>query len=151
MKFSFSSEQEEFRSNLRRFLADRSPIKEARRLMETDTGWERDGWRALNAELGLTAVRIPEAYGGHGFGFGEHCIVLEELGRALVCAPYFATTVLAAGAILNAGTEAEKQSLLPAIASGDTVATLACARREKRPATRRAASWPRTRPRVSSR
>ena len=127
MKFSFSSEQEEFRSNLRRFLADRSPVKETRRLMETDMGWERDGWRALNTELGLTAVRIPEAYGGHGFGFGEHCIVLEEMGRALLCAPYFATTVLAAGAILNAGTEAEKQALLPGIASRDTVATLAAA------------------------
>ena len=127
MKFSFSSEQDEFRSNLRRFLTDRSPSKEVRRLMETDAGWERDGWRALNAELGLTAVRIPEAYGGHGFGFGEQCLVLEEMGRALLCAPYFATTVLAAGAILNAGTEAQKQALLPGIASGDTVATLASA------------------------
>jgi alkylation response protein AidB-like acyl-CoA dehydrogenase len=125
MKFSFSSEQEEFRSNLRRFLADRSPTKEVRRLMETDAGWERDGWRAINTELGLTAIRIPEAYGGHGFGFGEQCIVLEEMGRALLCAPFFATAVLAAGAILNAGTEAEKQALLPGIAAGDTVATLA--------------------------
>ena len=125
MKFSFSGEQEEFRSNLRRFLTDRAPTKEVRRLMETDAGWERDGWRALNVELGLTAVRIPEAYGGHGFGFGEHCIVLEEMGRALLCAPYFATTVLAAGAILNAGTEAQKQALLPGIAAGDTIATLA--------------------------
>lgn len=125
MKFSFSSEQEEFRSNLRRFLADRAPTKEVRRLMETDTGWEPDGWRAINTELGLTAVRIPEAYGGHGFGFSEQCIVLEEMGRALLCAPYFSTAVLAAGAILNAGTEAEKQALLPGIAAGDTVATLA--------------------------
>jgi len=127
MKFSFSSEQEEFRSNLRRFLAEHSPPKEVRRLMETDAGWERDGWRKLNGELGLTAVRIPEAYGGHGFGFGELGIVLEEMGRALLCAPYFASAVLAASAILNAGTEAEKQALLPGIASGDTVATLACA------------------------
>jgi alkylation response protein AidB-like acyl-CoA dehydrogenase len=127
MKFSFSSEQDEFRSNLRRFLADRSPTKEVRRLMETDAGWERDGWHRLNTELGLTAVRIPEQYGGHGFGFGELAIVLEEMGRALVCAPYFATTVLAAGAILNAGTEAEKQALLPGIASGDTIATMAWA------------------------
>ncbi len=125
MKFSFSSEQEEFRSNLRRFLAERSPTKEVRRLMETDAGWERDGWRAINTELGLTAIRIPEAYGGHGFGFGEQCIVLEEMGRAVLCAPFFSTAVLAAGAILNAGTEAEKQALLPGIAAGDTVATLA--------------------------
>jgi len=127
MKFSFSSEQEEFRSNLRRFLADQSPTKEVRRLMETDAGWERDGWRKINADLGLTAVRIPEDYGGHGFGFGEHCIVLEEMGRALLCAPYFSSTVLAAGAIMNAGSGADKKALLPGIASGETVATLASA------------------------
>ncbi len=127
MKFSFSSEQEEFRSNLRRLLADRAPVKEARRLMETDAGWEREGWQALNSGLGLTAVRIPEEYGGFGFGFGELCIVLEEMGRAIVCAPYFATTVLGAGAILNAGTHAQKAALLPGIAAGDTTATLASA------------------------
>ncbi len=127
MKFSFSSEQDEFRSNLRRFLADRSPTKEVRRLMETDAGWEREGWQAMNAELGLTAVRIPEEYGGHGFGFGELCIVLEEMGRALACAPFFATTVLAAGAILQAGTDEQKAALLPGIAAGDVIATLASA------------------------
>ncbi len=125
MKFSFSPEQEEFRSNLRRFLADRSPTKEVRRLMETEAGFERAQWRKLNAELGLTAIRIPEAYGGQGFGFGEQAIVLEEMGRALLCAPYFSTAVLAAGAILNAGNEAQKQALLPGLASGETVATLA--------------------------
>ena len=125
MKFSFSSEQEEFRTSLRRFLGERSPAKEVRRLMETETGFEPAAWRKLNAELGLTAVRIPEAYGGQGFGFGELGIVLEEMGRALLCAPFFSTAVLATGAILNAGTEAEKQALLPSIASGDTIATLA--------------------------
>ena len=127
MKFNFSTEQEEFRSNLRRLLAERSPSKEVRRLMETEAGWERDGWRKLNSELGLTALRIPEAYDGQGFGFGELGIVLEEMGRALVCAPYFSTSVLATGAILNAGKEADKQALLPGIAAGDTVATLAWA------------------------
>lgn len=125
MKFSFSSEQEEFRTSLRRFLGERSPTKEVRRLMETETGFEPAAWHKLNAELGLTAVRIPEVYGGQGFGFGELGIVLEEMGRALLCAPFFSTAVLATGAILNAGTEAEKQALLPSIASGDTIATLA--------------------------
>ncbi len=125
MKFSFSGEQDEFRSNLRRLLEDRSPTKEVRRLMETDQGYERDGWRAIDAALGLSAIRIPEAYGGYGLGFGDQCLVLEEMGRALLCAPYFATAVLAAGAIVNAGTEAEKQGLLPGIAAGDTTATLA--------------------------
>jgi alkylation response protein AidB-like acyl-CoA dehydrogenase len=123
MKFSFTPEQDEFRANLRRFLADRSPPKEVRRLMETEAGWEREAWRRMNTELGLTAVRIPEEHGGHGFGFSEQCIVLEEMGRALLCAPYLAT-VLAAGAILNAG---GAEDLLPGIAAGDTVATLAAA------------------------
>ncbi|WP_135468233.1 acyl-CoA dehydrogenase family protein [Crenalkalicoccus roseus] len=127
MKFGFSREQEEFRSNLRRFLAERSPPSEVRRLMETEAGWEREGWRRANAALGLTALRIPEAHGGQGFGFGELCIVLEEMGRVLLCAPYFATAVLATGAILNAGTEEQKRALLPGIASGETVATLAFA------------------------
>jgi alkylation response protein AidB-like acyl-CoA dehydrogenase len=125
VKFSFSSEQDEFRSNLRRLLADRSPTTEVRRLMETDVGYDRDGWRAINDALGLTAIRIPEAYGGYGLSFGDQGIVLEEMGRALLCAPYFATAVLAAGAIVNAGTEAEKEALLPRVASGDTTATLA--------------------------
>ena len=44
-----------------------------RRLMETDHGYERDGWRAINTALGLTAIRIPEAYGGYGLSFGDQC------------------------------------------------------------------------------
>ena len=129
MKFAFSDEQEEFRSVLRRFLKERSPTTEVRRLMATAAGWERDQWRRVNAELGLAAIAVPEAYGGQGFGASEQCIVLEEMGRALFCAPYFSSTVLAASAILEAGTEAQKQRLLPGIASGETVATLAFAER----------------------
>ena len=58
MKFSFTHEQDEFRSSLRRFFADHSPSKEVRRLMDTEAGWERAGWQALNRDLGLAAVRI---------------------------------------------------------------------------------------------
>jgi alkylation response protein AidB-like acyl-CoA dehydrogenase len=125
MQFSFTSEQEEFRSVLRRFLEEKSPPAMVRRLMETEACWERASWRELNQLLGLTAVHIPEAYGGQGFGFVELGIVLEEMGRALLCAPYFASTALAATAIMNAATEAQKRDLLPPIAAGETVATLA--------------------------
>ncbi len=125
MQFSFTAEQEEFRSVLRRFLEDKSPPATVRRLMETETGWDRDSWRELNQQLGLSAVHIPEAYGGQGFGFIELGIVLEEMGRALLCAPFFASTVLAATAIMNAGTDAQKRALLPPIADGDCIATLA--------------------------
>ena len=125
MQFSFTSEQEEFRSMLRRLLDEKSPPSVVRRLMETEAGFERESWRELNRQLGLTAIHIPEQYGGQGFGFVELGIVLEEMGRALLCAPYFSSTVLAATAIMNAGSEAQKRALLPSIADGDTIATLA--------------------------
>jgi alkylation response protein AidB-like acyl-CoA dehydrogenase len=68
---------------------------------------------------------LPEGYGGYGFSFGNQCIMQEEMGRALLCAPYFTTAVLAAGAVMNAGTEADKQALPPGIAAGETTATFA--------------------------
>ena len=113
MKFSFSDEQAEFRSMLRRFLEDKSPVTEVRRLMATETGHDPDVWRQLSQELGLTAIHIPEAYGGQGFGISELAIAVEEMGRALLCAPYFASTVMAATAILKAGSEVQKQAMLP--------------------------------------
>lgn len=125
MRFSFTPEQDEFRTSLRRALEARSPTKEVRRLMATDQGFDPEGWKKLNQEMGLTAVHIPEAYGGGGFGYGELGIVLEEMGRSLLCAPFFSTAVLATTAILNAGTEDQKKALLPKIASGDVTATLA--------------------------
>jgi len=126
-RFSFTEEQEAFRRVLRRFMEDRSPSAEVRRLMATEAGWERRHWTEMSRELGLPAVHIPEDYGGMGYGFAELGIVLEEMGRALYCAPYFASTVLAATAILNAGSEEQKGTLLPSLASGETVATLAFA------------------------
>ena len=127
MKFNFTDEQQEFRSVLRRFLEDKSSTTEVRRLMETDEGCDPEVWRQLSQELGLTAIHIPESYGGQGFGVGELAIAVEEMGRALLCAPYFASTVLAATAILKTGSEDQKQLMLPDIASGETVATLALA------------------------
>ena len=125
MRFSFTDEQREFRAVLRRFLEDKSPATEVRRLMETESGCDPEVWRALSRDLGLTAIHVPESYGGQGFGVVELGIVCEEMGRALLCAPYFASTVLAATSILNAATEDQKRALLPAIAAGEAVATLA--------------------------
>ena len=100
MRFSFSAEQDEFRTSLRRALEARSTTKDVRRLMATEQGFDPEGWKKLNQEMGLTAVLIPEAYGGAGFGYGELGIVLEEMGRNLLCAPFFSTAALATAAIL---------------------------------------------------
>ncbi|HVB55079.1 MAG TPA: acyl-CoA dehydrogenase family protein, partial [Candidatus Acidoferrales bacterium] len=123
--FVFTDEQEQFRSAIRRFLNDRSPTTEVRRLMATAEGYDPAVWRQLSKDLALPGIHVPEQYGGAGFGMVELCIVTEELGRALLCAPYFSTAVLAANAIMNSGTEAQKSALLPDIAKGARLATLA--------------------------
>ncbi len=125
LRFSYSDEQEEFRRVVRRFLEDHSQMTEVRRLMETHEGCDPGVWKQLSGELGLTAVHIPEEYGGQGYTFEELCIALQETGRSLLCAPYFASIALGASAILNAATDAQKKELLPAIASGESIATLA--------------------------
>jgi alkylation response protein AidB-like acyl-CoA dehydrogenase len=125
MRFTFTDEQREFRSVVRRFLQDKSPSSEVRRLMETDAGWDAQVWRELSRDLGLTALHIPEVYGGQGFGISELAIAVEEMGRALLCAPYFGSTVLAATAILKAGSDAQKRALLPDLAAGRTIAAFA--------------------------
>jgi len=125
VNFAFSEEQEELRLTVRRFLEDKSPSSEVRRLMETTEGYDEGVWKQMAQELGLQSLHIPEAHGGQGFTFVELGIVLEEMGRVLLCAPYFSTVVLAANAIMNAGTDEEQAALLPAIASGETIATLA--------------------------
>jgi alkylation response protein AidB-like acyl-CoA dehydrogenase len=125
IRFAFTDEQEEFRSAIRRFLNDKSPTTEVRRLMATAEGYDPAVWRQMSEDLALPGIHIPEQYGGAGFGMVELCIVAEEFGRALLCAPYFSTAVLAANAILNAGDDAQKSKLLPAVASGARLAALA--------------------------
>jgi len=125
IQFAFTDEQERFRAAIRRFLQEKSPPTEVRRLMDTTEGYDPEIWRQLSDQLALPAINIPEHYGGAGFGMVELCIVTEEMGRALLCAPYFSTAVLATNAILNAGTEAQKLSLLPDLASGARLAALA--------------------------
>ena len=125
MNFAFSEEQEELRRTVRQFLEAKSPETEVRRLMETTEGFDPAVWKQMGQELGLQGLAIPEEYGGQGFTFIELGIVLEEMGRVLLCAPYFSSAVLAANAIIDAGTEEQKQALLPGLASGDTISTLA--------------------------
>jgi alkylation response protein AidB-like acyl-CoA dehydrogenase len=125
MQFTFTEEQVEFRTVLRRFFEEMSPTSEVRRLMETEAGFEPAQWQRISQELGLTGIHIPEAYGGQGFSFVELAIVFEEMGRRLACAPYFSSIGLASNAILNTATEDQKRALLPGIATGDTHAALA--------------------------
>ncbi len=125
MEFAFTDEQDQFRAVARRFLSAKSPTTEVRRLMDTADGFDPAVWRQLADDLALTGIHIPERYGGAGFGPVELGIAMEEQGRALLCAPFFSSCVLAAGAILHAADDEQKANLLPAIASGQSRAALA--------------------------
>jgi len=126
VNFTFSDEQEELRRTIRRFLEDKSPSSEVRRLMATPEGYDEAVWKQMAQELGLQGIAIPEEYGGQGFSFVELGIVFEEMGRVLLCAPFYATSV-AAAAILNAASDEQKRAWLPGIASGERIATVALA------------------------
>ncbi len=125
MNFAFSEEQEELRTAVRRFLAEKSPETEVRRLMDTTDGYDPAVWSQMAEQLGLQSLTIPEEFGGSGFSYVELLVVLEEMGAALLCAPFFSSVALAANALLTSGDDEAKKSYLPGIASGETIATLA--------------------------
>ena len=125
MNFAFSEEQDQLREFVRSFLEEKSSEDDVREQMETDQGYDEAVWNQMAEQMGLQALAIPEEYGGQGFGFIEQVVVLEEMGRALLCAPYFSSCVLAANTLLHSGDEDAKNAHLPGIASGETRATLA--------------------------
>jgi len=125
MSMTFTEEQDEFRKSVRRFLEQKSSSADVRRLMETDEGYDPAVWQQMAEQLGLQGLALPEEYGGSGYGFIEQIAVLEEMGRALLCAPYFSSVVLAGTALVQSGDDAAKRDLLPGIADGSTIATLA--------------------------
>ncbi len=125
MNFAFSEEQEELRKSARRFLEENSSSEKVRACMETDTGYDPDTWRRIGQELGWQSLIVPEAYGGAGYGYIELTVIMEEMGRHLLCAPFFSTVCLAANTLLVGGSEDQKQAHLPGIAAGETIATLA--------------------------
>jgi alkylation response protein AidB-like acyl-CoA dehydrogenase len=127
MNFAFSEEQEELRRSVRRFLADKSPEAEVRRLMATPEGYDPAVWRQMAEQLGLQSLAVPEEYGGAGFGFVELVVVLEEMGAALLCAPFFSSVVLAGQVLLCSGDPDAAARWLPGVASGETIATVAIA------------------------
>ena len=117
MNFAFSDEQEELRASVRRVLSEKSPESEVRRLMDTTEGYDPAVWGQMADQLGLQSLTIPEEFGGSGFTYVELLVVLEEMGAALLCAPFFSSVALAANALLTSGDDEAKKSFLPGIAS----------------------------------
>src|SRR5271169_588005 len=124
MNFDFSDDQKQLRDQARKFLAEKCSPKAVRVVLEGKESYDRGLWKGL-AEMGFLGVAIPEEFGGAGAGHLELCVIAEEMGRALAPVPFSSTVYLAAEAILLAGSEAQKQKWLPAIASGEAIGTLA--------------------------
>lgn len=120
----FTDEQRELRATVRRFLTEHCAEADVRTQMATERGYDDQVWTTLAKQLGVHGLAIPEEYGGQGFGWVALGIVLEEMGRALLCAPFLASVVLAATAILESRDENAKRRLLPGIAHGSTIGTL---------------------------
>jgi alkylation response protein AidB-like acyl-CoA dehydrogenase len=121
------SELRELRACVREFLEAKSPQEAVRKLMDSEPRFDPAVWAQAADQLRLPGLALPEEYGGDGFGMAELAVVLEEAGRALWCAPFFATVVLAAQALLAAGDAEACARYLPGIAAGRTTAALAVA------------------------
>lgn len=130
MNFDYTDEQNMLRDSIAKWAAGEYDFDKRRAALSADDAWKRN-W-AQFAELGLLAAPLPEAYSGLGGGALDVAVVMEEFGKALVVEPYVATAVIAAGAIAAAGSEAQKQEHLNAIATGERVYAFAQAEPKSR-------------------
>jgi len=117
-----SDEEREFRDVLRRFLAEAASPAALRRLWDGEAGFDERVWEQMREQLGLPGIAVPEAQGGQGFGLVELGLAQVELGRALACAPLFASAILAGRAVAHATSGADREELLAAIAAGERLA-----------------------------
>lgn len=126
MALAFNEEQRALKDSVRNFAKDQSPIESFRALRNQadGVGFDNAVWQAM-IELGLSGALFPEAYGGFDFGCTGLAGCMEELGRTLVVSPLLASA-LSGTAILHAGNEEQKQTLLPQIISGEKLVALAC-------------------------
>lgn len=127
MDFSLSEEQNELVKTLRAVLDRHAPSAAVRAAAETEAGFDPQLWRVLSEEIGVASLAIPEEFGGAGFSWFETGLVLEALGYRLAPSPMLASAVLATAALLQTRDADARERLLPGIAEGSTIATLAWA------------------------
>jgi len=119
-----TTEQEDLRDSVRRFVADRSPMTAVRAVVAAGSGFDRGLWQAMSRGLGFAGLRVPARYGGSGASWTDVSVVLSELGRGLVPSPLL-SALLSAEVLLRLDDEDARRELLPGVASGDRIAALA--------------------------
>ncbi len=125
MNFDYTDDQKALKEEARRFLTAASPLTVARSVLENPgEGYDAALWARI-VEQGWCGATIPEAYGGLGLGYVELCALAEELGRAVAPVPFASSIYFFAESLMLAGTEEQKSALLPLLASGELIGTLA--------------------------
>ena len=125
MTFDYTDDQKALKDEARKFLAAVAPLTVARGVLDNPAqGHDAALWARIG-EQGWCGAAIPEAYGGLGLGYVELCALAEELGRAVAPVPFASSVYLFAEALLVAGSEEQKAELLPLVASGELIGTLA--------------------------
>lgn len=131
MDFGFSEDQELLRDSARKFLDAECPTTFVRKMMEDDSAHATELWKKA-AELGWMGILIPEGHGGIGGSFLDLVVVMEEMGRSLMPGPFLATVLLGSAAVLVGGSDEQKDAILPKVAAGEWVMTLAQAEKSGR-------------------
>jgi alkylation response protein AidB-like acyl-CoA dehydrogenase len=126
MALILTPEEQALAESVRKFVADRSPLTSLRQLITSGEPYDADVWKQMAAQLGLAGLTIPEFYGGVGAGYSALSVALTELGAGLVASPLLAG-LLAAEVLLRLDDDEARQDLLPKIAGGELIATLAVA------------------------
>lgn len=129
MDFDFSDDQQQLRDAVARWV-EKGYSFERRQSIAQQGGFSREVWNEL-AELGLTALTVPEAHDGLGQGAVDAMVVMEELGRGLVMEP-LAQAFAASALLTQFGSDAVKQAWLPRLASGQALIVLASQERKAR-------------------
>ena len=125
MEFAFTEEQEMIRDTASSFLAEVSTSGAVRAAMATEQGYDGALWNRICAEMYWQAIHVPEEFGGMGLGYVEVVATMEQMGRYLLCSPYFSTVCLAANALLTAGSDAQKAEWLGRMCESGLTATVA--------------------------
>ena len=131
MDFSLTEEQQLLKDSVDRFVRENYEFESRRKFANSNDGYGEDNWKQM-AELGWLAVALPEEFGGIGGGSTETMVIMEGFGRGLVLEPFFATVVLGANLIMQGGSDAQKEELLPKLAEGGLKLAFAYAERQAR-------------------
>jgi alkylation response protein AidB-like acyl-CoA dehydrogenase len=124
MDIGFTEEQELLRASARRFLENECPSAFVRQRMAEPEAMTEVFWQKL-AEQGWFGILYPEEAGGSGLGLVDMAVLMEEMGRAVMPGPFFSTVLLGSAAILEAGSQYQRQEWLPRIAAGAAKVSLA--------------------------